>query len=171
MSRRVENSLEALKRLPEVAPSAHLEAATLDAMAAASRRNIAPFARAATWAAVTVVGALLAIWAMSLERQVDIATAQDQAPTDQRINELAVRSARLEQLLAMLPEQRRVMRADTASTIAGLEDRISWLDAALYQSEIETAPPEYQEALLRDRVEVMNALVNVRYAQSRAFIY
>ena len=85
--------------------------------------------------------------------------------------DLAEQSMRLEAVLAVLPPPRRVMRAGTASTIVGLEDRIALIDAQLIRTRNESLPREYREALMRDRVEVMNALVNVRYAQSRAFIF
>jgi hypothetical protein len=82
--------------------------------------------------------------------------------------DLLMRSADLEQLLAMLP-QRQVMRASTAGTIVGLEQKIELIDAALMPSGDVAVAPEYRVTLMRDRVETMNALVNVRYAQSLAF--
>jgi hypothetical protein len=84
---------------------------------------------------------------------------------------LTVESMRLEQILQTLPPPRRVMRVGTAGTIVGLEDRLAVIDAALVDAGAGTPPPQYRNALLLDRVEVMNALVNVRYAQSQAFTF
>jgi hypothetical protein len=70
-----------------------------------------------------------------------------------------------------LPAQRNVMRAGTAGTIATLEDRIARIDAELTLAAAAGAKNEYRTALWRDRVDVMNALVQVRYVNSQAFVF
>lgn len=172
MSGRFEDRLKELKFLPELEPRAELEPAVLAAMQGATRSVERPpryLAKAAMLAAATGIAALLALWAVSYE--VPNGLQQAAAFEDEAYFELVETSAQLDALLAVLPPPRRVMRADTASTIVGLEDRIALIDAELYRSQDESAPPEYRVALMRDRVEVMNALVNVRYAQSRAFVF
>jgi hypothetical protein len=58
------------------------------------------------------------------------------------------------------------MSGSTAMTIAGLEDRIGMIDAQLtYSTARGVAQPE-REALWGERVELMNALVHVRFAQA-----
>ncbi|HEY8520870.1 MAG TPA: hypothetical protein VIN61_12370 [Gammaproteobacteria bacterium] len=80
---------------------------------------------------------------------------------------LIERSARLEQVLAQMREQQRpVISGATASTIAGLEDRIILIDEQLTLGAAEGMRPEEREALWRQRVDLMNALVHVRMAQS-----
>ncbi len=91
------------------------------------------------------------------------------AAADEYYFELLAEAALLEQVLYELPPPRRVIRVSTAGTIAGLEDRIALLDAELIRATVESDAPEYRTALLRERVDAMSALVNVRYAQSRAF--
>lgn len=82
---------------------------------------------------------------------------------------LVAESARLERLLAELPEPRPLMVGSTASTIVGLEDRIAMVDVQLsYASARDLAPP-YREALWGERVELMNALVHVRFAQIQGY--
>lgn len=165
--------MKELSSLPELEPRWELEPKTLAAMAneadalMAHRRTRRFLAKAAAWIAVIGTGSLLAILAANLEGPVE----QDEPLTiaNENLVRLFEEAARQEQVLALLPEPRRVMRADTASTIVGLEDSITLIDAALYSSE--DADPLYREALMRDRVEAMNALINVRYAQSRAFIF
>jgi hypothetical protein len=174
MSGSFEARLNELKSLPELEPAAELEPAVLAAMAraAAARKSARPahtFARAAAWIVAIGVGTGLALWAMRFESEPQ--PAQAQAAADDAYYDLAEQSAQLEEVLALLPPPRRVMRVGTASTIVGLEDRIALIDAELHRSDTASAPPEYRAALMRDRVEVMNALVNVRYAQSQAFIY
>jgi hypothetical protein len=81
---------------------------------------------------------------------------------------LAEESARLERLLAQMPEQRPVMTGRTAGTIAGLEDRIAFIDEQLSFGAARggLAPPQRQ-TLWGERVDLMNALVHVRYAQAQ----
>lgn len=84
---------------------------------------------------------------------------------------LVEESVRLEQMLAGMPYQRPVMRAGTASTIAVLEDRISFIDGQLTLAALEGVEPPKRQALWRERVDVMNALVQVRFAQAQPFPY
>jgi hypothetical protein len=174
MSGHFENCLKDLKALPELEPPEQLEKATLAAMAEAAAQKAGGgsgrwLAQAAAWLVAIGIGALVVTRFIDVEQPVSPDTEAGVA--DAAYLELVEESMRLEEVLALLPPPRRVMRADTASTIVGLEDRIALIDAALYQPEIRAAAPQYREALMRDRVEVMNALVNVRYAQSQAFIY
>jgi hypothetical protein len=76
-------------------------------------------------------------------------------------------SGRLDRLLAEMPAQRPLMTGATASTIAGLEDRIAFLDEQLAFGAAGKLPVPQRVALWSDRVEVMNALVNVRYAEAQ----
>jgi hypothetical protein len=79
--------------------------------------------------------------------------------------EARAQSAELESVLAMLPE-RRAMRGSTAFTIAELEDRIALVDARLSRVALEPNAPERAEALWRERVDVLQTLVQVRYADA-----
>jgi hypothetical protein len=80
---------------------------------------------------------------------------------------LVEESERLERLLARIPYQRPMMSGRTASTIVGLEDRIAYVDAQLtFASAYDMEMPE-REALWGERVELMNALLHVRYAQAQ----
>jgi len=81
---------------------------------------------------------------------------------------LVAESARLEQLLADLPAPRPIMVGSTAGTIVGLEDRIAFVDAQLSYAAAQDLAPSYREALWGERVELMNALLYVRFAQTQA---
>jgi hypothetical protein len=72
-------------------------------------------------------------------------------------------NTRLEMLLAALPEQ-RAMRGSTAFTVAQIEDRLALVDDRLSRIALEPNAPEHAERLWRERVELMNSLVQVRYA-------
>jgi hypothetical protein len=180
MSGQIEDRLKALGSLPEIDPPVELEAPTLSAMAGAAEAREADysprlFARAASWIVAIGAGVLLSVWVLNDNGPGSSIEVADSDATPEPIDEfyslLVEESMRLEELLALIPEPRRIMRADTASTIVGLEDRVALIDAALNRAGAEANVPEYRTALMLDRVEVMNALVNVRYVQSRAFVF
>jgi hypothetical protein len=81
--------------------------------------------------------------------------------------ELVAESARLERLLGQISYQRPLMSGATASTIAGLEDRIGVIDEQLTYSTARGLPEPQREALWSERVDLMSALVHVRYAQAQ----
>ena len=80
---------------------------------------------------------------------------------------LVQESARLDRALRRLPRQRPMMSAETATTIAGLEDRIALIDEQITYSNARGVPQPQRVALWGERVDLMNALVHVRYAQSQ----
>jgi hypothetical protein len=98
--------------------------------------------------------------------------ALDGAPLGGRVvpasyTALVEESARLERLLGQIRYQRPLMNGATASTIAGLEDRIGVIDEQLTYSTARRMPQPERAALWGERVELMNALVQVRYAQAQ----
>jgi hypothetical protein len=80
---------------------------------------------------------------------------------------LVAESARLDRALGQLRYQRPLMSGATASTIAGLEDRIAFIDEQLTYGSARELPQPERTALWGERVELMNALVHVRYAQAQ----
>jgi len=80
---------------------------------------------------------------------------------------LVQESARLDRMLRRLSYQRPLMSGETATTIAGLEDRIALIDEQLTYSSARGVPQPERTALWGERVELMNALVHVRYAQAQ----
>lgn len=79
---------------------------------------------------------------------------------------LMTESRQLENDLRDLPAEPRVMRAGTAATIAGLEDRIAAIDYQLNDPEFQLTPEE-EEIFWRERVRLMKLLVGMRYAQAQ----
>jgi hypothetical protein len=79
--------------------------------------------------------------------------------------EARAENVRLESILAALPE-RHAMRGSTAFTVAELEDRLVLLDDRLSRVALEPNAPERSERLWRERVDVMQSLVQVRYADA-----
>jgi hypothetical protein len=84
---------------------------------------------------------------------------------------LIAESVRLERMLGQLRGPPRVMSAGTAGTIAGLEDRIALVDEQLTFAAGRNVDPRQRAALWRERVDVMNALLQVRYAQSEGNVF
>ena len=82
---------------------------------------------------------------------------------------LTSESARLERLLNDIPYRPRLVNAGTATMISGLQDRIGQVDQVLMYSSVEGLQPEQTMALWQERVDLMNALVRVRYAEAQRF--
>ena len=92
------------------------------------------------------------------------------AGADARLAELMDHSVLLEAALRALPERPGVMRASTAETIMGLEDGVALID---YQLNQEARQPSASNSRLlwQRRVDLMNSLVNVRYAEVQPVAY
>ena len=84
---------------------------------------------------------------------------------------LVAESARLERALDEIPYRPRVVRASTAATIDGLEGRIALIDEQLMFARALGLNAADRQALYRQRVELMNALVQIRYAEARRFAF
>jgi len=89
------------------------------------------------------------------------------AAADARLQTLMQRSAQLEQTLRAIPAGPQVVSAGTAGTIAALEDRVALIDYQLSLESESRLTPAQQQLLWRERVDLMNSLVQVRYAQAQ----
>jgi len=79
---------------------------------------------------------------------------------------LMVQSRQLESDLRSLPDEPRVMRASTVATISDLEDRVAAIDYQLNDPDVKMTPAD-RELFWRERVRLMNSLLQLRYAQAR----
>jgi hypothetical protein len=94
-----------------------------------------------------------------------------EAPVPQvipHVDELVAQSQQLEQMLQKLPERPRIERVSTAATIDTIEQRIQWLDFQLSNAPEADLNEEQSRQLWRERVELMDSLVKVRYAEAGA---
>jgi hypothetical protein len=82
-----------------------------------------------------------------------------------RVPELVARSQQLEGLLQKLPDRPRIERVSTAAMIDTIEGRIQWLDFQLSDARDSGLNEEQTRRLWRERVELMDSLVKVRYAE------
>jgi hypothetical protein len=96
---------------------------------------------------------------------VQLPTASGPVQIDPRA--LMAESRRLEELLNTLPrEEPRITRASTALTVADLEDRIQLVDARLTMGAEEGLDRQQAGRLWRERVDLLNSLIAVRYAEA-----
>ena len=82
-----------------------------------------------------------------------------------RVPELVAQSRRLEELLQQLPERPRIERVSTAAMIDTIEERIQWLDFQLSDAPDSGLNERQTQRLWSERVELMDSLVKVRYAE------
>lgn len=120
---------------------------------------------AAVAAVLLVAVAGLAWLIQSTQREAATAVVAMTDPGAVASTPIREQNARLESLLAALPE-RRSMRGSTAFTVSQLEDRLALVDDRLSRIAMEPNAPEFSEQLWRERVDLMNSLVQVRYADA-----
>lgn len=82
------------------------------------------------------------------------------------LNALMVRSRQIERNLRALPEEPSVVRASTAATISELEDQVAAIDYVLTHPDLQLSA-EQQEIYWRERVRLMNSLLQLRAAQAQ----
>jgi hypothetical protein len=73
----------------------------------------------------------------------------------------------LDRALGSITYRPTVMRGSTVSTITTIEDRIAVLDDRLMLANRLNLSARQREALWRQRVDMMNALVYVRFSQAQ----
>ena len=114
--------------------------------------------------------ALMAAVVMPGVQQRTGTTVPDTAVTNTAdLSNLAVLQAysrRLESDLRALPAEPRVVRASTVATISEIEDRIAAIDYQLDDPTAEWAEGD-KEIFWRERVRLMNLLLQLRYAQAQ----
>ena len=133
----------------------------------AARRERAP-QTALRWPSALAAALLLAVaglpWLSQSGRDEPLpATSPVADPASLATAAIRAQNARLESLLAALPE-RHAMRGSTAFTVSQLEDRLALVDDRLSRVALVPHAPEFSERLWHERVELMNSLVQVRYA-------
>jgi hypothetical protein len=125
--------------------------------------RIAPYAAAASVVALAMFATLR--WA-DRPMPADPGSAPLIVLDPQSLDQLRTRSQELEALLAALPERPAVARAGTSVPIESLEAQVQWLDHQLSLAGTEGSATD-SEQLWRDRVEVMNSLVQLRFVEAQ----
>ena len=97
-----------------------------------------------------------------------VADVDHTGPTN--LSALMVQSQEIERNLRALPGQPRMVRASTAATIAELEDRIAAIDYRLNHPQYQLTRVE-AEIYWRERVRLINSLLNLRRAQAQRMAF
>ena len=98
---------------------------------------------------------------------VSVATINE---TPAELSALMGQSQQIERDLRALPGQPSLMRASTAATISDLEDQIAAIDYWLNHPQAELTP-EDEAIYWRERVRLMNTLLNLRAAQAQRVVF
>ncbi len=88
----------------------------------------------------------------------------------QALNALMVQSRRIERNLRALPAQPSLVRASTVATISDLQDQIAAIDYLLSRPELQLSPAQ-EEIYWRERVRLMNSLLQLRTAQAQRMTF
>jgi hypothetical protein len=162
-----------LQSLPQLeAPSSFAEIQRAMAQPAATPRRLVSPRLVAALALVT----LTAIFFVALRDESapeSVQRGQPETPQEQptdvveraRVPELMAQSQHLEDLLQRLPGRPQIERVSTAAMIDTIEERIQWLDFQLSDAADSGLNEEQTQRLWRERVELMDSLVKVRYAE------
>lgn len=169
----------ALRDLPLIAAPEHSWWRLRDALEAADQRRTRPWAQAIGLAIIAVLVALgaaeyLLLFPPDETREANVVVSPFDAVSaggSRDVRELIAESVRLERILTAIPQQHGLMQAGTASTIVGLEDQIASIDAQLSLGAAAGIDAQHREAMWRERVDLMNALVRVRYAHAQRFVF
>ena len=157
--------LRSLPSVPDADPDAWPEIQARIARLERSAQVRTRVARFATAASVAALGlfATMRLLESPVVPASSIGTPAVPAVADP-LAELRSRSQVLEAVLAEMPARPAVERAATSMPIESLQARVQWLD-----HEISVAPARGPDAeqLWRDRVEVMNSLVQLRYVEAQ----
>lgn len=169
----LERTRAALRALPPLEPSiswSDLEARLHSSVEVRPRRRalgtIVGLAIAASVAALAVFVSThrTEVGAEATPQLAALPTPHASTTTD--VASLIERSRQLDVLLQAMPQRPRTERVSMAATLDTMEERIQWLDYQLSYAAGDLDALQSQR-LWQERVELMDSLVKVRYAQSR----
>jgi hypothetical protein len=173
MHARLDELLKVRARLRALPPAANADRDAwpeIQARIARSERSAQRRARAAgfaTAASVAALGMFATIRLLETPGAPVTPAGPVASPTAADVlAELRSRSQMLEAVLAEMPTRPAVERAATSVPIESLEARVQWLDHEILVADAQARAPD-AEQLWRDRVEVMNSLVQLRYVEAQ----
>jgi hypothetical protein len=175
-SARLAQTRDRLRALPAIEPTRDFWS-DIEARAAASppRRRVGA---GVGIAAATVFVVVLGYIGVRDDRNESQRAANDPTPSttvasvsSDEIERLIAQSRELEAVLAYLPERPHVERVSTAATVDSLEQRIQWLDWQLANGSDAGLDRRQAQRLWSERVDLMDSLVKVRYAESAPMVF
>jgi hypothetical protein len=177
--RHVRTALSALP-LQEPAPSAWAEITARAARPERPRKALVLGSAFAAAAALALIGLLVARMQEPASTQAPALATTTPAPAPSTspvtsaapdTEALIARSRRLEAALARVRYEPQVVNAGTAATIEALEEHIALVDYRLNLDAADPLPAEQSHRLWQQRVDLMDSLVSVRYAQLQRISY
>jgi hypothetical protein len=169
-------SVQALRRqlndMPQV-PSDPSGWARVESRIAARARGSRLRARVARVVVAASVASLAVIAAVEIGGQGEMprgpapAAVPRTVATAGRVNDLQRTSLALEAVLAGMPSRPVVERGDSALPIEALEAQVQWLDHQLTLAGAGETNSSDAEGLWRQRVEIMDSLVRLRYVETQ----
>lgn len=165
--KRMQDRLQALE-MPEPPAAAwdQIRARVPDDRAARGRRIAF-----ATAAAIASLAILTGLWLRQPDSRgaVEIAkrAGEEIVPQASEVSfdHLVAQSRELDELLSYLPARPAVERVAVAATIDTIEQRVQWLDQQLTYAPAAGLDDSSTYQLWRERVDLMDSLVKVRYAE------
>lgn len=125
--------------------------------------------------ALTVVSGLLVREVDTVTETVPVAIApvpQQESPAAAiPLEALVAQSRELDEMLLYLPQRPAVERVSMAVTIDTIQQRVQWLDQQLSYASDTGLNEEQAYQLWRERVDLMDSLVKVRYAEGRSLSF
>ena len=91
--------------------------------------------------------------------------------SDPEMQRLIAQSRELDELLHYLPDRPQVQRASLGATVDSIEERIQMLDLQLAYGSDAGLDDQQARRLWSERVELMDSLVKVRYAESAPMVF
>ena len=120
------------------------------------RKRVARYA----WTGLAAAAALVGVVGI---RSIQHSGADDQAA--QEVATLVEESQQLEAMLHQIPREGRVVNGATAAAIAALEDRIALVDQGITRAQAVSMPEDAMADLWRERVVLMDQLVDTHVRQ------
>lgn len=139
--------------------------------AARQRTSVARLAVAASIAVIAVTVAWRAVDERSARDVASISratpVAAEEALALDRVAQLQSQSQALDHMLAAIGERPAIERGGTAVPIESLEAQVQWVDHKLSDGG-DTLAATSAEQLWRERVDLMNSLVRLRYVEAQS---
>jgi hypothetical protein len=134
------------------------------------RRSRMGIAAAAAALVVAIIG-YVSVHHESVDAEQFTRAPASQPKKEDELARLIEQSRELEAALAYLPARPQVERVSTAATVDSLEQRIQWVDWQLANGPDMGLDQRQAERLWSERVDLMDSLVKVRYAESAPMVF
>ena len=172
----IERTRAALRALPPLEPvvewsDIRARFVAVEKKARVQRRRRRALSSLALAASIALVAVLVRLAHLDDNNVVDsstekVASTETTGAATIELARLIERSRELDELLQTMPQRPSVELVGMAATLDSMEERIQWLDHQLSYAQA-GLDAEQAQRLWQERVELMDSLVKVRYAQAQ----